>query len=232
MKEKALVTGASHGIGQAIAHTLTELGYEVTGIGRHFETAEPFETAVLDLMDQKKTDAFLNSYDSSDLKVLVNCAGSAYYGMHEEISPVKIHEMVQVDLEVPMVLCGKYLRVLRKNKGIIINVASVTAVDGAPHAAAYGAVKAGLLSFDRSLLKENRKFGMKVVTLLPDLTETQLYRHADFQPKDGCYLRPEEVAEAVKFILKDENRIVEEMVLRPQYNGIVRHNRKQEKEIE
>jgi short-subunit dehydrogenase len=224
MKETALVTGASRGIGRAIADVLLESGYEVTGIGRHFQTEEKehFHAVELDLMDDRKLHAFMDAYDSADLHVLVNCAGSAYYGMHEEIHPDQLREMIQVDLEVPMVLCGRYLRTLRKNQGTIINVASVTAVDGAPHAAAYGAVKAGLLSFDRSLMKENRKFGMKVVTLLPDLTDTALYRHADFAPKEGCVLQPEEVADAVRFILQDPNRIVEEMVIRSQYNGIER----------
>lgn len=226
--KKALVTGASAGIGRAIAHVLIEEGYEVTGIGRRFEEAESrmFHPAVLDLQDEKAVRTFMHEFDEHSLQVLVNCAGSAYYGMHEEISEAMIHEMVHVDLEVPMVLCGRYIRTLRKNQGTIINVSSVTALDGAPHAAAYGAVKAGLLSFTRNIMKENRKFGMKAVSILPDLTDTDLYRNADFEPKEGCSLSSEEAAEAVRWILEDENRIVEEVVLRPQYNGITRKRKK------
>lgn len=219
----ALVTGASKGIGKAMAEVLVQEGYEVYGIGRTFEAdTHGVHPAVLDLRDEKQVNAFLASFQAGQLKVLVNCAGSAYYGMHEEIRPEQIHEMVRVDLEVPMLLCGRYLRILRRNQGIIVNVCSVTAVDGSPHAAVYGALKAGLLAFTKNIMKENRKFGMKAVAVLPDLTDTELYRHADFRPKGGCALNAQEVAECLKWILEDENRIVEEIVLRPQYNGIER----------
>lgn len=49
--------------------------------------------------------------------LLVNNAGSAYYGLHEELSPKKIQEMVRTDLEVPMILSQQLLRGFKKNKG-------------------------------------------------------------------------------------------------------------------
>lgn len=89
--------------------------------------------------------------------LLVNNAGSAYYGLHEELSPKKIQEMVRTDLEVPMILSQQLLRGFKKNKGCIVNIASVTAQQSNPHGCAYGAVKAGLASFSRSLFDEARK---------------------------------------------------------------------------
>lgn len=226
---KALVTGASSGIGMAIARVLIDLGYDVCGIGRDFSGLDSaiassghFRRVELDLTDEHAFHRFLHSFNPSGLSVLVNCAGSAWYGMHEEMNEKKIREMTRVDLEVPMILCSHFLREIRKNRGAVINISSVTAVDGAPHAAVYGALKSGLYSFSRSLLAENRKFGVRVISILPDMTESRLYRNADFRPKEDCALSPEQVAEAVRYALRDPKVLVDTVVLRPQYHGIER----------
>ena len=67
-----------------------------------------------------------------DIGCLVNCAGTAYYGLHETLNPAKIHEMVTVNLEVPMVLCQIFMRNLKKNHGHIIQISSVTAKQASP----------------------------------------------------------------------------------------------------
>lgn len=67
-----------------------------------------------------------------------------------------------------------------KNGGYIINISSVTAKQPSPHGCAYAATKAGLASFSSSLFDEARKYGVKVTAVYPDMTETNLYRNADF----------------------------------------------------
>ena len=83
-------------------------------------------------------------------------------------------------MEVPMILSQQLLRGFKKNKGCIVNIASVTAQQSNPHGCAYGAVKAGLASFSRSLFDEARKYGVRVAVVSPDMTKTELYRNADF----------------------------------------------------
>lgn len=223
---KAIVTGASSGIGWEIAIRLTKLGYDVYGFGRHFTGQEPFHTIAGDLLDTSTVLMQIQQVNrEKDVKLLVNCAGCAYYGLHEELSPEKISEMTRTNLELPMILTQQLLRTLKKNQGTIINVSSVTAVSSNPHGAAYGATKAGLSSFSRSLFDEARKYGVKVTAILPDMTQTNLYRNADFTASDEpeCSLTPEEVAESVEFILKQPDGVViPELVIRPQKHRLAK----------
>lgn len=220
---KALVTGASSGIGQAIAKTLIDLGYEVDGIGRTFEThINGLNEIVLDLTNDAALDKFLSSYKSNDIKILVNCAGMAYYGMHEELSAQAIRTMSKVNLEVPMIITRSLLRHIRTNKGLIINIASVSAKEYAVKGSAYAATKAGLLAFSKNIMAENRKYGVKSVVIVPDMTKTNLYRNGYIDVKEGCCLASEEVARCVQWILESDNVLLEEIVLHAQYQGFIR----------
>ncbi len=187
-----------------------------------------FHPVVLDLLDENALLTFLKRLTKESresLSLVVNNAGCAYYGLHEEQNPDMIRQIIRTDLEVPVVICQQLIRTIRQNKGTIINMASVTAVMSSPHGAAYGAAKAGLLSFGRSLFDENRKYGVKITTLLPDLTVTNLYRHADFEadPSAGASLLPEDVADAVEWILAQREGVtVPELMLRPQLHRIHR----------
>lgn len=230
-KEAAIVTGASSGIGLAVSRRLATLGYEVFGIGRHFEALpstedHAFHPIVCDVLDTEKLCACAKQIAAEyTVRVLVNNAGVAYYGLHEELSPQKIRELVRTNLEAPMILSQQLLRHLKQQRGYIINVSSVTANASNPHGCAYGATKAGLSSFSRSLFDETRKYGVKVVTIAPDMTDTALYRNADFATGDEpeSYLSPEEVADAVEYVLAQrDGLVVTELTLRPQLHRIKR----------
>lgn len=230
-KETAIVTGASSGIGYAISRTLCSLGYEVFGMGRDFTKApEPgtdgFHPVVCDLLDTDQMCACVKEIAAKHtVRILVNNAGVGYYGLHEELSPGKIRELVRTNLEAPMILTQQLLRHLKKNAGYVINICSVTAAESNPHGCAYGATKAGLASFSRSLSDEARKYGVKVAAIFPDMTKTNLYRNADFREADEteAYLLPEEVAGAVEFILSQrEEMIVTDITLKPRIRRIKR----------
>lgn len=232
----ALVTGASSGIGLAVSERLCAMGYTVYGIGRDFnrpkaraliQREETFHPVVLDLMQTGRLPQSVKEImRQCDLKVLVNNAGVGYYGLHEQIKPSQISEMVRINLEVPMLLTGLLLRNLKNNHGSIINISSVTAELHNPHGCAYGATKAGLSSFADSLFEEARKYGVRVTTILPDMTKTDLYRNADFEQgqERESYLEPEQVAEAVAFSLEQE-AVVSKLMLRPQLHRIKRKER-------
>ncbi len=230
MRKTALVTGASSGIGEAIARLLLEEDWEVYGIGRDFSGSSlnghpQFICGQFDLLDETERNRFLKQLPLSSLQLLVNNAASAWYGPHETLSDAQIETMARTNLELPMKLCAKLLRPLRENHGTIINIASVTALETSTHGAAYGALKAGLLHFSRTLFEENRKAGLKVSVILPDMTDTALYRNADFtaDSAEGCSLSAEEVAEAVRFILhQPAGTLVSELAIRPQYHRIQR----------
>ncbi len=230
-KEAAIITGASSGIGYAISQKLSALGYEVFGIGRDFEKVEwqaedNVHPIVCDVLDTDKLCACIKQITAQHpVHILVNNAGVGYYGLHEELSPDKIKKLVRTNLETPMILTQQLLRHLKKNAGYVINISSVTANQSNPHGCAYGAAKAGLASFSHSLFDEARKYGVKVVTIFPDITQTNLYRNADFREGDETesYLLPEDVADAVEWILSQrEGVIVTDITLKPQIHRIKR----------
>ena len=219
-----IVTGASSGIGLAISKMLAEEGYKVYGIGRIFpEGCDFFEQRIsLDLRD---TDILLKKISTiKKVDILVNAAGSAFYGLAEFNTPAQIQEMCRVDLEAPMILTSALLPRLKDSKGMVINIASVTSTRINTHGAVYGALKAGLRSYGRSLYEEVRKTGVRVVTVCPDLTAgTKLYRNADFRPseEDGCFLLPEDTTECVRSVINmREGAVVTEVEVRPQFNRI------------
>lgn len=188
-----------------------------------------FHPIVCDLLDTKKLQSVVAALqkewkqEKRTFSLLVNNAGTAYYGLHEELRPEGISEMVRVNLEVPMLLTQQLLRTLKQNHGTIINISSVTAIGSNPHGVAYGATKAGLLSFSRSLFDEARKYGVRVTAILPDMTDTELYRHADFtaDPAMDAHLEAEDVADAVEYALTTRaGTCVPEIILRPQLHRI------------
>lgn len=225
----AVVTGASSGIGWAVSRVLCEMGYEVFGFGRNFQETEKtgaFHPLVCNLLDtQELQQQICRIRSEAAVHLLVNNAGVGYYGLHEELSVQKIQTMVRTNLELPLLLTNLLLRDLKSNSGFIINISSVTADGSNPHGCAYGATKAGLSSFSRSLFDEARKYGIRVAAIQPDMTRTQLYRNADFQEGEepDSFLLPEEVAEAVRYILSQRDGMaVTEMTLRPQKHRIRR----------
>ncbi len=224
----ALVLGATAGIGLEIAKQLND--YLVIGVGRDInkvvDIPDNLKLISRDLSDvseitkmfgQLKTD-----YSISCPDLIVFSAGEAFYGLHENIDSNDISSMVNTNLMCPMVVTSHYLSSMKQRKsGRLIYISSVTANHINPHGAAYGATKAGLSSFARSVFEEARKHNVKVNIIAPDLTETDLYRNADFAPVSDKSLKPVDIAEAVKFCI-NQNELVDvlEIVLRPQENAI------------
>ena len=226
---KAIVTGASSGIGKAICRQLAANGWLVYGIGRSFNQSDDIvgiERIVCDITDTAKLIKTIKEINKNhDISLLINNAGVGFYALHEELNPVKISQMVRINLEAPMIITNLLLRDLKKNKGTIINISSITAEKTNPHGCAYGAVKAGLVSFSRSLFDEARKYGVRVAVVSPDMTKTELYRNADFTvgEETESYLLPQDVADAVAYIVEQREGVaVSEVTLRPQYHRIRR----------
>jgi short-subunit dehydrogenase len=223
MLKTAIVTGASSGIGLEITKTLLKLNYRVYGFGRNFTPDAPdslnFHPIACDITNTAQlTNHIREIQKEEEIHLLINNAGVGHFGPHEELNQKKIHEMVSVNVEVPLLLSQLLLRDLKKHKGIIINISSVTALKTNTHGCAYGATKAALSSFSASLFDEVRKYGVRVCTIHPDMTKSNFYRNADFREGEtpDTYLLPEEVAKAVQMMITSrEGLVVSEITLKP-----------------
>ena len=221
----ALITGTSSGIGLHTALMLLSKGWQVIGISRTHADIEDanFTEYLHDLTDIYSTEQLIkNLLRKYTFSLLVNNAGIGYYGLCEELSLRKINEMVTANLTIPIAITSLMMRHLKKNNGIIVNISSVTAGKSNPHGAAYGATKAGLSSFSATIFDEARKYGIRVITIEPDMTQTNLYRNANFEAseEDECSLSPSDVAKAIEFAIDNKN--LTRMVLQPQYHRIKR----------
>ena len=225
----AVVTGASSGIGKSIAERLIKLDYTVYGISR-----DPIKSGITDPRfipvpcDLTRLHELTGAAEtilekSPEINCLVNCAGTGFFAPHEELNPQKIHELTTLDLEAPLQLTALFLRSIKKNRGWIINISSITAKKSSPMGSAYSAVKAGLSHFGESLFEEIRKTGAKVLTLHPDITKTPFYRDKNFREsaEPESYILPECVADAIEFALtRREGTVLTEMTVRPQIHRL------------
>lgn len=226
----ALITGASSGIGLATALKLAQEGYKVYGIGRTFDASlsfpENFHFFSCDITDTGRLFQTLNDIRKKLPQpapdVLIHCAGIGCYGLQETLDTPDIQALVRTNLEAPMLITSEFLSFMKQRKsGHILFLSSVTARKSNTYGCAYGATKAGLLSFANSLFDEVRKNNIKVTTLLPDMTKTNLYRNADFMAEDGACLFPEDVADTISYILScGEHFNVTELTLQPQKHRI------------
>ena len=225
-----LLTGASSGIGLATGLKLAKEGYEIYGIGRTFDTTysfpENFHCYSCDITDHSALLSTLNKIKETlgvpSPDILIHSAGVGYYGLQEQISDEHIMSLVRTNLEVPMILTSHFLPFMKQRKsGHIIFLSSVTARKSNTYGCAYGATKSALLSFANSLFDEVRKNGIKITTLLPDMTQTNLYRNADFTADETSCLFPEDIADTISYVLSaSEHLNITELTIQPQKHRI------------
>jgi len=225
-----LLTGASSGIGLATALRLCKEGYEVFGIGRTFDETrsypEHFHRFVCDITDSKSLSKVLQTIKEQLPQpapdILIHSAGIGLYGLQETLHPNDIQTLIRTNLEAPILLTTEFLSFMKqRGSGHIIFLSSVTAKKSNTYGCAYGATKAGLLSFANSLFDEARKNNIKVTTLLPDMTQTKLYRNADFTADETACLFPEDIAETISYVLSAGSHLnVTELTIQPQKHRI------------
>lgn len=226
----ALVTGSSRGIGLEITKRLINLGYRVYGIARNFSddySDNNYIKVCCDLLDTdklvKSVNDILNKEETIDL--LVNNAGIGCFGPHEQLKVNEIQYMTRLNLEVPLILTNILLRDLKKSKGTLIYISSVTAKKISTHGCAYSATKAGISHFAESLFEEIRKTGVKVTVIHPDITNSHFYDNLDFSYEDieGAYILTEQVADSIEFVIKNaDNIVVNDITIKPQINRVKR----------
>lgn len=220
---RVLVLGATSGIGLACAEALSK-EHEVIAVGRDIGkvSLEGITLLKCDLTDRSDIKKLYGEVSCPD--VIIFSQGCAYYGLHENIGSDECEEMVLTDLMSPIEITNHYLPSMKQRKsGHLIFISSVTADSVNPHGACYGACKAGIRSFAKSLFEEVRKTQVKVTLISPDLTDTDLYRNADFGVDKELVLRSKDISDAVLYAIdKPSNVDIFDIVIRPMRNAIIK----------
>ena len=204
--KKAVVTGASKGIGREISLRLLTLGYAVIGISRTIEnddSLENFTPLKADLSKESELKRICEILKKEDVSVLVNSAGFGRFEPHEELSTQTILDMTFLNLTAPMLITNAILRDLKKNDGYMININSIEAIKASKFAGVYSATKAGLKAFGDSLFEESRKSTLSITNINPDMTQSSFYDELRFttSQKEDEKLFASDIADAVEHII-------------------------------
>ena len=215
----ALVTGATRGIGKAIAEKLKADNYKVLGTattdsGVNTLNSNGIEGYLLDLNSKDSIDNFWSQLESDNktISVLVNNAGITRDNSILRMSDEEWSDIMNVHLYGTFQLSKRALKMMLKNKwGRIINISSASASIGNRGQSNYAAAKAGVEAFTKSLAKEVGKRDITINSVAPgfistDMTENNKGVNADYLVKEiplGRFGKPEEVASLISFMCSD-----------------------------
>ncbi len=230
-ERRALITGASSGIGKATALAFAEAGIHLALVSRSqpqleavAETARQFGVKVqiypIDLLAVAEVRSQIEAIATdSPLDILINNAGMGYTGSLMEMSLTDWQRVIDLNVTSVLQCIQGVLPGMRERKqGTIINVASIAAHQTFPNWGAYCVSKFGLLALSKTLAAEERANGILVVTVSPGSVNTPLWDtdtvNADFDR--SMMLTPEVVAQSILYAtLVPHQAVVEELILMP-----------------
>ncbi len=212
----AVVTGASRGIGAAIARALAEAGAHVALVARSRDPLERLAALLganaiavpCDVHDAQAVDraiATIRANIAEPIGVLVNNAGIFTLGQMHELAPDDFAAMIGVNLVAPFRFIRAFLPAMRANKsGHIVTIGSVADRAAWPGNAGYAASKFGARAMHEVLRAETKGTGVRASLISPAATDTDLWNALDpdsrsDMPSRADMLRPEDVARAVLF---------------------------------
>jgi short-subunit dehydrogenase len=235
MNRKAIITGATKGIGRAIAEALASEGYDLAICSRtenqleelknDFALRFPYITVFAKVVDMSKKDeviAFGNDIAAKwqKLDVLVNNAGAFSPGGVLEKEENAIEHMIDTNLYSAYYLTQSVLHLmLSQKKGYIFNMCSVASLQAYNNGTNYSISKFALLGFSKNLREELKPKGIKVTAIMPGATWSDSW--AGFEAPPERLMQPRDIAEVVLSALKmSSGAIIEDIILRPQLGDI------------
>lgn len=217
---QAVLTGASSGIGAAVASRLLDIGFELTSVGRSDPSIGDRHVS-LDLSDPAAVARRAESLakDLERLAVVVLAGGLGRFGSLEEFSPDQIRELIDVDLVSNMILC-RYLvpRLKQLGGGQIVLIGSESGLRGARQGAVYCAAKFGLRGFAQALRDECAQANVRIGIVQPGMVRTSFFDELGFEPgpRPENALEAADVADAVQYMLDaPDHAVVDEIELTP-----------------
>ncbi len=234
-KEHILITGASQGMGEAIARAFSEAlpGATLSLLARNRERLRSVADACIaaganahiypcDLTDPDAVNSVCDELlsDSGTPTALINNAGMFQPGGISDTTLEQYRFQMDVNLTSAFLISSRIVpEMISAGSGHVIFMASVASLKGYPRGIAYCASKHGLLGLARAIREETKEDGVKVTALLPGATRTASWDGSGFP--DERLMPPEDIAAAVLGAYQMSDRtVVEEILLRPQLGDI------------
>lgn len=220
-----LVTGASSGIGRAMAKKLLAMGFRVIGVSRDCsqfkQTHVNFSTFTLDLSNLKQLPIRMTELlqTQSQLDGVVFAAGAGQFGSLEEFSYAQIEQLMTLNFTSNALLTRALLPSLkRKRHADLIYIGSEAALKGSRKGAIYCASKFALRGFTQALREECAKSQVRVALINPGMVNTPFFDTLNFEPGSDAsqYITAEDVADTLHYILSSNpNIVLDEINLSP-----------------
>jgi NAD(P)-dependent dehydrogenase (short-subunit alcohol dehydrogenase family) len=215
-----LITGTSTGIGKACALYLDQMGYKVYACVRHQhdgdrlkkEASETLTPILLDVTDSKSirsaTD-FIKKETGGKLFGLINNAGIGRGGALEATPVKEIKKLMDINVIGLMAVTKAFIPMLRKAKGIIVNIGSTSSLLALPGASAYSASKFAVRAITDSLRLELKPFGISVILVAPGAIESKIWEKGKAYKEEMRKQVTPELAELYAPLKKFGDRISE-----------------------
>jgi len=220
--KKALITGGSRGIGRATALALAKQGVELGLIARSEasfdsirkelnELGATFVMATADVANETEVQQAVSKIEDQlgGIDILINNAGVGAKGSFMELSTDEWKNVLDTNvMGIVYVTKAALPRMIKKNKGDIINISSMSGLKGTEGSSAYSASKFAVLGMSESLMQEVRRHNIRVSVLTPSLVDTEFTRGRDSEPRDpNKFMQAEDIAEHIVGLLQLEQRI-------------------------
>lgn len=213
-----LVTGATRGIGKAIAEECLKSDLVVYATGRNEELLKCYENYfVCDLATKNGMQTLGEYVQDKEIDVLVNNAGEYLYTPSIEGFDIdKLEHITRLNFEAPLYITSKVVPYMKeKGFGRVINIGSISGVMGEANASLYSGTKSGLIGATKALALELAEYGITVNTINPGWVDTDLGNSScedgEFSKEEiiECipqrrFVAPSEIAGMVKYLISDE----------------------------
>lgn len=219
---RCLVTGASRGIGRAIAERLASAGYEIIAHGRDEQalaaTVEAIvrggnqaRAVVADLATISGIEKVAGVAKEKPLDLLIHNAGIAVVKPFEQVSDAEWNTTLAINVTAPFILTGKIAPGMPEGSSIV-NILSVAAKTGFPNWSSYCMSKFALEGLMQSIREELRSRRIRVVNIYPSATKTDMWQAIEGDWPSERMLDPGEVAEAVYYAVSRPSNVLVENI--------------------
>ena len=225
IKKNCLIVGASGGIGNAITKKLAEQNYNLFLIGKNKNKLLKLKKEIkkdgiiveiesVDLTNKKQIDKSIKKIRKTfgKIDILINTSGLFLIKSIDKTTIEEFEESFKINVRAPFIFSKEFSKDMKKSKwGRIVNIGSSSAYNGFKNSIAYCSSKHALLGFSRALFSELKENNVRVYSISPGSTQTKMGKLSKDQ-KFETFLKPEEIAEYVEFVISFDKQLVSEEI--------------------